>query len=160
MSLERSSTVELYNLCTLTVCVCVAELEEQRKKPGSSQRRELDQLRQENTSLQQRLGQERLRHQTVSTTSSHSSVGRCITSFRTFTVCVYSIMLPSEDGPVKDGYENVTTDRERGVSILPLRRYDVMLVYSSEAEKEKATFVSAVFICLCARVGKLSMNTS
>ncbi|CAI8031704.1 GRAM domain-containing protein 4, partial [Geodia barretti] len=77
-----------------------AELEEQRKKPGSSQRRELDQLRQENTSLQQRLGQERLRHQTVSTTSSHSSVG-------------------SEDGPVEDGYENVTTDRER---VLKLRR--------------------------------------
>ena len=52
----------------------------------------------------------------------------------------------------------MTTDRERGVSILPLRRYDVMLVYSSEAEKQKAAFVSTVFVCLCAGVGKLSMK--
>ena len=50
---------------------CAAELEETRKKPSSSQRRELDQLRQENTSLQQRM-----RHQAVSTTSSHTSVSR------------------------------------------------------------------------------------
>lgn len=49
-----------------------AELEEQRKKPGSSQRRELEQLRQENTALQQSL-----RHQATSSTSSQPSATRC-----------------------------------------------------------------------------------
>jgi hypothetical protein len=72
-----------------------AELEEQRKKPGSSQRRELDQLRQENTALQQRL-----RHQAVSTASSHTSVGSLV------------------DG----GYENVTTDRERVLKLRSRKR--------------------------------------
>jgi FtsZ-binding cell division protein ZapB len=84
-----------------------AELQDH-KKPGSAHRREIEQLKQENLSLQRRL-----RH-TLSTSSTHASI--------------------SSDDSIESGFENVTADRDRVLRLRQRRLSSSPFSYASLRE--------------------------